>query len=198
MVFKKIVLVVGHREKLEFGDKRIQGSTSAEGLTEYIFNCELASKIKFYLLENHADKVTVEIVRRDGKRLIEMPKTVLALSPDVGVELHCNSSEGHVGHGREVLILDNPLARKKCGDLAEILNHRIGLALYNRDRGMVYRKHGTNGAVILTLGTDFPFVLLEPFFIDHPTDCANALKRREELAVQIAEGFIDFLFQAKK
>ena len=102
---------------------------------------------------------------------------------DLCLELHFNASEDHTAHGSEVLYhADSPAGKYYASIFQPLLEHFDG-KVDGRPN-----KHTTTKAFISH--TVPPSIILEPLFIDNPTDSAILLTQsgRMKLAIAIADG----------
>lgn len=169
--FKTICLVIGH-------SSGAQGAANPEtGLTEWVYNSALANEIMRLFLPFH-DEVDCRLIHRGAeyKSGTELAQAIDAINdhePHLTVALHCNAwNQKRAGHA----VIHHP-SGKAGAELAPIFMAHIATALGNRDRRIRRRKN-----LGLLNKTRAPALILEPFFIDNPKDCANGVKRRLDLA----------------
>lgn len=166
----KIGVVVGH----SVSDP---GAVNANGRTEFDYNSELSSVVCDELVGLGHEPV---VVWRD-RAYRDMPAKVNALSVDFSIELHCNAFNT-TATGSEVLFyrgsrLGMNLARKLQASIVDCL----GL----HSRGAKWRETNDRGGLMLQK-TRAPHVILEPFFIDNPSDLEIGERQQHELGVEIA------------
>ncbi|MDG3089142.1 N-acetylmuramoyl-L-alanine amidase [Vibrio hannami] len=179
---RKIALIVGH------GAAK-QGASNDNGVTEYLFNDELAHMIAPILIQRGFEPL---IVYRTGSYR-ELPKQVNDTGADVAVSLHCNAFNKKAS-GSEVLHYMNSSKSEK---LARCININVLDALELPDRGLrpvnvkQKGKAGDRGGY-LCFKTAMPCVIVEPFFIDNDSDLARATECKFALAQAIARGVIEY------
>ena len=175
---KKIAIIVGH--SVTSG-----GAVNANGMSEYLFNDQLARLIAPKLIEKGCEPL---IVYRDCT-YSELPFKVNDTGADIAISLHCNAHDTTVS-GSEVLHYKHSKTSPK---LAELIQKEVVAVLGLRDRGLrpVDKAHkgkkGDKGGY-LCAKTVMPCVIVEPFFIDNDYDLALGKSRMSQLAEAIAKG----------
>lgn len=165
----KCALIVGH-------SKKSQGSSNeAQGITEYMYNEDLAVRIKDYV----SGLVDIDIVYRDTYK--GLPDKVNALNPDFVVSLHCNAFNKEAS-GTETLYYHSS---KKGKEIAKLFQNRLVLSLELNNRG-IKPKHSEDKGGYLLKYVKAPCVILEPFFIDNNSDLEKGLGLKPNLAQNIS------------
>ncbi|MYM61621.1 hypothetical protein GTG28_20685 [Vibrio sp. OCN044] len=181
---KKIAIIVGH-------SAASGGAANAKnGMTEYLFNDQLAQRIA-PKLKNKGHEVL--IVYRDCT-YTDLPFKVNDTGSDVAVSLHCNAYNAAVS-GSEVLYYKYS---KTSPRLAELIQKEVVAALDLPDRGLrpVDKSHagkkGDRGGY-LCAKTKMPCVIVEPFFIDNDNDLSTAMNKMDQLSEAIAKGIAEYV-----
>ena len=150
------------------------GSHQGSKICEHAFNTDLAARI--LPLVKSAEVIVIS--RDDNKSGYKnLPSKTNALNPDFVISLHANAHNG-TASGSEVLHFHTSTQGKK---LARILLGEFLSALDLRSRGLKSRTSSDRGGLQLSK-TRAPIVIGEPFFIDHPSDLATAVKKTAALA----------------
>ena len=157
----KVALVVGHTEK------RSGARNKLSGISEFMFNYLLASKLRSCL----PDSV---VVLRDS--WAGLPYKVNLQKPDLIVSLHCNAFNSKAS-GTETLYFHKS---EKGLAVAEIFQKHLVAALQLPDRGVQPKTQVSRGGSLLRK-TIAPCIILEPFFIDNDADFDTACVRETEL-----------------
>jgi len=161
-------LVIGHK-------KESPGAVnSASGLSEFVFNDNLADMIE----ERVTAANTIRVYRKIYKNL---PDDINALDPNFIISLHCNSFR-EIATGTEVLYYRTS---EKGKMMAEILLRHIVDHLGLKKRGAIPKATEDRGGTLLKY-TNAPCVIAEPFFISNDDDLARAQADLEGLAAAYA------------
>lgn len=179
---KKIALIVGHSQAK-------QGASNDDGMTEYLFNDELAQMIAPILLERGYEPL---IVYRQAS-LRELVVAVNNTGADMALSLHCNAFNKKAS-GSEVLHYAGSANGER---LARCINMNVLDALELPDRGLrpvdvAHQGRAGDRGGYLCFKTMMPTVILEPFFIDNDSDLARATENKFALAQAIARGAIEY------
>lgn len=177
---KKLALIVGHRESS-------QGAVGSLGISEFVFNTELAKHIIKTL---PCKSVETKIFYRNDKRgyrnnMIELHRRIDLWGADVDLSLHFNaSSSTKKVSGHEVLYNSSNglhFARK--------LNNSFAKYLKTRDRGVKQRLSGA-GSFGLRVGASYS-ILAEPFFARQQGHYSVGKSKRLELVTAYRKFIID-------
>lgn len=171
-MMKRIGVVVGH-------SKTDPGAINANGRCEFDYNSELSDLVASELIDLGYEPV---VIWRD-RAYSQMPSKVNNVNIDFSVELHCNAFNTKAT-GSETLFWCMSTNGKR---LAEAIHRNIVSVLGLTDRGTKGKVASDRGALMLRK-THKPHVILEPFFIDNPSDLIVGEERMEELAAAIAKG----------
>lgn len=180
----KIAIIVGH-------EKKSQGGSNRNGVTEYDYNSRLGEMIAALLVTEDHEPF---IVYRDGTTYSKLPQRVNKTGADIAVSLHCNAFNGQAS-GSETLHYVNSQNGER---LAEHIQKKVVGVMKLSDRGLrpVDVKHvgreGDRGGH-LCKRTSMPTVIVEPFFIDNDSDLQRGEERMIILAAAIAQGAIDYV-----
>jgi N-acetylmuramoyl-L-alanine amidase len=168
----KVALIVGHSELS-------QGAVASDGTTEWVFNGNLAAKVKEYLT------VAEGVLYYRMRGLGELIDRVNRKAPAFAVSFHANAFN-RKATGTETLYYHSstPSAR-----LAQLLQQAMVGTLRLPDRGTKPRSSEDRGGYLLS-GLRCPVALIEPFFIDNTRDLHAAVAHFDTLARAIA-GAID-------
>lgn len=144
-------------------------------------------------LRRHGVKVT--LTRRSDETLgpsTRVTRTNRA-GADAVVSIHCNASENEAARGTETY--HSIFARPGQGGhrLAMCVHPQVVRALRTLDRGIKTKKNPSTGRdyYYMIRETKPPAIIVELAFISNPED-ARALSRREEAAIAIARGIVDY------
>jgi N-acetylmuramoyl-L-alanine amidase len=177
-----LVVIVGH-------DKTAPGATMAGGGNEYIFNTDIAARVREYGLKKYPT-LKVIIILRDGIGIVGAYRLARTHNPDACLELHFNSFNGSA-HGTETLcsvnmndrVFAQTIQAKVCGAF-----DRPGLS-----RGVkVVSKNARGGASCYGLPGSAN-CLVEPFFGDNPKEALLARERRIPYAMALLDGTVDWM-----
>jgi N-acetylmuramoyl-L-alanine amidase len=182
---KKIALVVGHRS-------RSQGAYGNMGISEWIFNSDLAKEIV-----DEADDIDVDLkifYRRESghgytQRMKTLHKEIDAWGADISVSLHFNASSHASANGHEVL---HCAFSSTSAKYAALMNSSFTKHLNNKDRGVKPKSRKDRGGGFLCRGRSY-CILVEPFFASHQNEYIQGQRGREELI----NSFIEFFENVK-
>ena len=166
----RLALVIGHTHGWAEG---AQNPTT--GLTEWIYNKNLASLIQ-YLAPEDWDLRVIERPHPGG--LPAVVRQVNEYSPRVMFSMHANASGNRGASGAEALYWYRSIIGKQLADLAAA---KFAQTLSIRNRGARPVKVGQRGWYVL-YHTTCPAVIMEPFFIDNDSDLRKALFHLPKLA----------------
>lgn len=178
----KIAIVVGHTAKAQGAVRR------ADGVTEFVWNSDLAAKIKGIGGE------TVKVFVRDPALSLRAGLTATYRAADewgadCAIELHFNSSTNVSAMGAECLTSGSVSSRALCA----LLQAAMVRALDARDRGLLVRnKPGDRGSISLLAGRA-PAALIEPFFGSNKERAKVADARKDDLAHAIYDAAAAFV-----
>lgn len=175
----KIAIVVGH-------NARAQGAVNVAGVSEYIWNGELAG-----LIQDH-DPQAVRVFRRIAgggysREIDRVYAEVDAWGADCSIELHFNGSASASAQGCLTLSsgTQGSLALARC------VHARCLGVMQGRDRGIEVRSRHDRGGRSLWQGRA-PGIMTEPFFGSNPEECRRADARIDQLAEAIYRGAVEF------
>lgn len=178
----KVALIVGHSVK-------DGGAVNANGMSEYLFNDQLARKVAPLLVAMGHEPL---IVYRDCS-YSKLPAKVNATGASLALSLHCNAFNTEAS-GSEVL----HYYKSKNGErLAGLIQSEVVKVMQLPDRGLrpVNTAHegkkGDKGGW-LCAKTMMPTVIIEPLFIDNDYDLARGKSRMVELAQAIVKGVVKY------
>lgn len=177
----KIAIVVGHTSKLQGAVRR------ADGVTEFVWNSDLADKIK------QIGGETVGVFFRDpslGGRagILRAYRAADDWGADCAIGLHFNSHGDPDAEGAETLSSGSVSSRALC----DLLQSAMVRALDARDRGVKVRKAGERGAISLLAGRA-PAAIVEPYFGSNPERAKIADARKDDLARAIYDAAASFV-----
>ena len=180
----KIALIVGH-------EKKAQGGSNRNGVTEYDYNNRLAELVAALLVTEEHEPF---IVYRDGTTYSKLPERVNETGADVAISLHCNAFNGQAS-GSETLHYANS---KNGARLAEHIQKKVVGVMELPDRGLrpvnvKYKGRKGDRGGHLCKHTSMPTVIVEAFFIDNDSDLKRGEERIIILAAAIAQGAIDYV-----
>jgi N-acetylmuramoyl-L-alanine amidase len=171
----RIAVKVGHNVKA-------QGAVRKDGISEWIWNCELADMIR----QHDPDSVRVFLREPGAGGVRKAYAAVDAWNADVSIELHFNSVGSSQATGTETLSSGSKGSLALAEKVQEAMVGVLGL----RDRGILIRtpwgktKLERRGSTSLHAGKA-PAVLIEPYFGSNPGDCATADRNKQALACAI-------------
>lgn len=168
-----VALVVGHEPK------RPGAVNRRSGLSEYVFNNDLANAIRRNLRVRNFIKS--EIVFRQPEGYGQLPSKINVMNPALVVSLHANAYNERAT-GTETLYYR---ASENGKRLASLIQAETVRALQLADRGVKAKSSEDRGGYLLA-NTKAPAVICEPFFIDNDSDLSVALSRKSELAEAVS------------
>lgn len=171
---KRIALVVGH------GPIKDKGAKNKNGVTELVWNTDLASRIVAHI----GDRVPVSLIFRR----VEGQPPIAAVNKSnatIAVELHLNAFDEKAS-GTEMIYWPTSTRGKA---LAAALQKAAVSVLKLADRGIKGPQAGGRGAAFLRK-TDMAAVIAESFFIDNSSDLAKGTFAKDELAKAYADALV--------
>lgn len=159
------VLVVGHTTS--------SPGACAPDICEFDYNENLA-----YMIKRQANNT--EIVYRDSYS--GLPKKINKLKPDLIISLHCNAFNKKASGTETLYYHKSKKSKKFAQEIQDIMVEVLELP----DRGIKPKTSEDRGGYLLK-NTKAPCVLIEPFFIDNPTDLTVGIYRKQELANRITK-----------
>lgn len=187
-----VAISVGHR-------RNAQGAAYG-GLTEWLYNSELAPRLADALSEEGIEAVVVlrpERASYRGKgedkvrvspymRQIEMVNETQALC---AIDLHLDAAESEWARGRTILSSGSRGSLELCG----ALRGAMGLHMpASQDRGVKVRSAGENGGPFLHL-TRMPAALVEPWFLSNQEDRQQIVWYQEAYIKSLVVGLKNYL-----
>lgn len=160
-----------------------QGAKNHNGMSEFLFNEELAAMIASEL-KGYPGFNPVIVYREDYAGL---PQKINETDADICVSLHCNAFNKKTS-GFEVLHWHSSSNGKH---LASLILNEIDSVFSINNRGLKPKNKGDRGSEQL-LKTKMPCVIVEPFFIDNDTDLMYATNRKSELSKAIVSGIVKY------
>lgn len=181
---KKLAIVVGHNVKSQ-GARRTDN-----GVTEFVYNSELAAKIEKLAQAETGIDVKVFFRVAVGGYTAEISRVygeVDAWGADASIELHFNASGDPKASGTETITSGSKLSTILASEVQMSMVEELGL----RDRGILIRNGRTKGRGYQSLVSGkCPAVLIEPFFGSSPvgTAATDSDYEKEMLAASILNG----------
>ena len=169
---KKIAIIIGHG----YGDSGAPSKWNSPIKDEYDYN-----KIVAEYLKKTVKSKEIKLFHRGATGITGVNTQVRLWDDDLSLELHCNSFNGKA-HGCEILALSGDKESIKIGqDIAQDFCKRFNRKLRDGD-GVKELKKKERGHYSLALVDDgYPSILLEPFFIDNPSEWIEPLVYAEFL-----------------
>lgn len=169
---KKIAIIIGHGH----GDSGAAGKWSTPNKIEYEYNKNVAEHLKKTVKSKE-----IRLFYRGATGITGVNTQVRLWDDDLSLELHCNSFNGKA-HGCEILALSGDKESIKIGqDIAQDFCKRFNRKLRDGD-GVKELKKNDRGHYSLALVDDgYPSILLEPFFIDNPSEWIDPIVYAEFL-----------------
>lgn len=163
----RVGIIVGHT-------KKAQGAVSQCGVTEYVYNSEIAERMLHF---NAKDKIQFFKIFRDGVGIAGAYRKCIQLKCDAVIELHFNAFNGHAT-GTETLCSTN----KDDISFAEMVQDEIVLELGLKDRYVKsIPRSGRGGVNVYSFPTGVN-CLVEPGFGDNADDFRVMQNKKEEYA----------------
>lgn len=172
---RRPAIVVGHK-------KSSQGAVSSTGVTEWIFNMELAVMI--------GRIIDVDIIERPDRRrgYNDLPGIVNDFDPTIVLSLHCNAFDTTV-NGSEALYWHRS---RKGQEFARQISSGASEVLSNVNRGAKPLTVEDRGGYLVR-NVNAVCVIAEPLFIDNDNDFPIGNSRRQELAEMFADTIKTFV-----
>lgn len=169
---KKIAIIIGHGH----GDTGAPSKWNSPIKVEYDYNKIVAEHLKKTVKSKE-----IRLFYRGATGITGVNTQVRLWDDDLSLELHCNSFNGKA-HGCEILALSGDKESIKIGqDIAQDFCKRFNRKLRDGD-GVKELKKKERGHYSLALVDDgYPSILLEPFFIDNPSEWIDPIVYAEFL-----------------
>lgn len=169
---KKIAIIIGHGH----GDTGAPSKWNSPIKVEYDYNKIVAEHLKKTVKSKE-----IKLFYRGATGITGVNTQVRLWDDDLSLELHCNSFNGKA-HGCEILALSGDKESIKIGqDIAQDFCKRFNRKLRDGD-GVKELKKKERGHYSLALVDDgYPSILLEPFFIDNPSEWIDPIVYAEFL-----------------
>ena len=181
----KLGIVVGHTKDAS-GAEMVKPYC----VSEYVYNTEIASLIKQYAESRPDQKVTCEIIFRDGIGISGAYEKAVKLKCDCVVELHFNANDSQTT-GTEVLCSYD----QKDIDFASYFQKNI-CKQFNRNgysRGIKRLSRGDRGA-LSCYSFDGPNCLVEPAFGDVESESKMLMSMKKDYAISLFMSVYEFYF----
>lgn len=168
----KVIIDIGHARKT---------GAESNGLEEHEVSCVIASYLVEELRKDGHEVLVLDFPKLSNKEDLNATiKEANKSGYEVGVSLHCDSSDNTEAHGAHVCFYPGSV---EGGSLAMAISERLCKLLPGRSNEVQGRQ---NLAVLKR--TKMPFVLCECGFISNAGDAEVMRHRPVEIAKAIAEG----------
>jgi len=184
-----IAICVGHSRFI--GAKRDGGAVSAGGVSEWVYNRDLAFTIERILRERGIIGFVCDKYEGSGytDSMRWVASHIKGKQATLAIELHFNAATG-TAKGHEWLHWGTSKGSKLLADsLREAYSKAFPSAV---SRGSKAKGSGERGGEFLKL-THCPAVICEPFFGDNPQEWEFASTHQTSIAEAICDGIEDYL-----